>query len=440
MPYKPPDPTRADQVALFRLGVIGDLLSRPLERGELQDELKLRAQRRYRPPGASASRSYHWKTLQSWYYAARDGLDGLRPASRSRGLALALDDDQREILLEMRRAHCSAAVDMILSEAVRNGIIAEGEVSPSTLRRLFREHGLSRQPQNRHDRRERRRWDSGRVGAVWHMDVCHVWRRDADGKPVKAYVHAIIDDHSRYVVGLSAREHEQETDALSVFCAALLQHPACGILYVDNGSCYKGEVLALALERLGIRLVHTPPGEPQGRGKLERWFRTMRQRCTDHLVGSTTLSELNAALFAFLDADYHRRPHPALLGRTPYRCYVQGIQTLPRPRTAAELARALEVTLKPVVRKDATVQVRGRLYEVRGRHLAGKRISVRLDPFTDAVVGASYEDLDVVIGPCDPVANADRPQSPLAPEAASTTPFDPIAGMLARARKESPDA
>lgn len=439
MPQPLPPPTRAEQIALFRLGVIGDLLTQTLERGELQDELKRRAWRRYRPPGARASRRYHWKTLQAWYYAAQDGVTALQPRSRKRGIALALDDTQKATLLDMRREHPSAPVDVILSEAVRNGVLADGQVSESTVRRLYRAHDLVRRPANRRQRRHRLRWDSGQVCAVWQMDVCHVWRRAPDGKPVKAYVHAILDDHSRYVVALQAREHERETDALSVLCGALLQFPACDLLYLDNGSCYRGDVLALALDRLQIRLVHSRPGEPESRGKLERWFRTMRQRCTDHLRGPTTLAELNAALLAFLDADYHRRPHAGLLGDTPYRRFVSGIRALPGPRTAADLARALEVELKPVVRKDATVQVRGRLYEIVGRHLGGKRITVRLDPFTEAVVGASYQDDPVPIAPCDPVANADRDRGSLAPEAPSSTPFDPIAALLARARTEVDD-
>lgn len=440
MPATTPTPTRADRVALFRLGVVGDLLDQALEYGELQAELQHRAKRRYRPPGARSTRRYHWKTLQSWYYsAAHGGLDALRPASRTRGVALALDDEQRALLLEMRRAHTSAPVELVRDEAVRNGIIAEDAVSLTTLRRLFRAHDLSRQPKSRKARRERRRWDSGRVCAVWHMDVCHVWRWNPDGKPVKAYVHAIMDDHSRYVVALQARDHEQETDALSVLCAALLQNPACDVLYVDNGSCYSGGVLTLALERLGIRLAHTPPGEPQGRGKLERWFRTMRSRCTDHLGAPSSLADVNAALLGFLDGDYHRRPHPALLGQTPYRRFVSGIRPLPKPKTAEELAAALEVERKPVVRSDATVQVLGKLYEVRGRHLARKRITVRVDPFTDVVVGASHEGRPVVIGPCDPIANSSVEQAPLCPPPADT-PFDPIAGLLARARKEAPDA
>lgn len=435
MTPKLPRPSRAEEMALFRHSVVGDLLARDLDRGELQDELKARAARRYRPPGAPASRQFHWKTLQTWFYDARGGLDGLTPVSRARGHALALDHAQRELLLEMRREHGSAATELILAEAVRNGAIPKGAVSEATLRRLYRDHDLGRDAQNRASRRERRRWQADRPCAIWHADVCHVWLRDRDGKPRKAYVHGILDDHSRYVVALEARESEREVDLLSALCGALLRFPACDTFYVDNGACYRGEVLLLALDRLQIRLVHAKPYDPQARGKMERFWRTMRSRCTDHLPVGATLHDLNAALLAFLDADYHRRPHAGLLGKRPIAAFQDGLTALPRPRTAADLAQALEVTVTVKVRGDCTVSIDGRPFEVSGRHLAGKRIEVVVDPFTGAPIRAAYQGTAVPIGPCDPVANGQRGRPSEAPTPSSSTPFDPIAGLLAAARK-----
>lgn len=436
MTPKVPRPSRAEEMALFRHSVVGDLLARELDRGELQDELKQRAARRYRPPGATASRAFHWKTLQTWYYAAKDGLDGLTPTSRARGHALALNDAQRDLLLDMRREHRSASTELILAEAVRNGAIPKESLSEATLRRLYRAHDLGREGQNRASRRERRRWQAERPCAIWHADVCHVWLRDAAGKPRKAYVHGILDDHSRYVVALEARDAEREVDLLSVLCGALLRFPACDLLYVDNGSCYRGQVLLLTLDRLGIRLVHAQPYDPQARGKMERFWRTMRSRCTDHLPVGATLHDLNSALLAFLDADYHRRPHAGLLGKHPVRVFQAGIGALPSARTAADLAQALEVTVTVKVRGDCTVSVDGHAFEISGRHLVSKRIDVVIDPFTGSPLRAAYQGASVPIGPCDPVANRQRGRPAQASAATSSTPFDPIAGLLAAARKE----
>ena len=96
----------------------------------------------------------------------------------------------------------------------------------------------------------------------------------------------------------------------------------------------------------------------------------------------THLHELNAALLAWLDTDYHRRQHGGLMGDSPGRRFRAGLLELAGPKSTEELARALEVTRTAKVRKDATFSVNGTLYEVRGRHLSGKTIEVAIDPFT----------------------------------------------------------
>lgn len=436
---KSPTPTHRDEVALFRLGVVGDLLARELDDGELQAEFVRRAGVRYRPPGSATTRRYHWKTLQRWYYLAKESAQRLTPMSRARGTALALEPAQRDLLLQMRREHPSAAAELLLQEAVRNGLVGEGQVSLTTLRRLFRAHQLPRTSMSRPGRaRDRRRWQAGRVGGIWHGDVCHVWLRDENGQPKKVYVHALMDDRSRYVVALEARLAEREVDMLSVLCGALLKFPAPDALYLDNGSCYRGDVLALACTRLDIRLVHAAPHDPEARGTQERLWRTLRQQVTDH-VGAHTPNELNVALLAWLDARYHRRPHGGLLGKTPWAVFSEGIATLPAPRTARELARALEVTVTRVVAKDGTFQLDGATWEVAGRHLAQKRIEVIVDPFAGLPLRATHDGRPVIVGRCDPAENARRGRATPTEIPTPTMPFDPIAALLAAARKENDD-
>lgn len=436
MPMSLPRPTRAEEVALFRLGIVGDLLNRDLLPGELDAALLDKARQRYRPPGSSHTRQYHYKTLQRWYYAAKKGFERLQPASRVRGHGLALNADQRAMLRDMRREHPSAPADMLLAEAVRHGIVAEGAISLETVRRLFRDADLSRTSLRRATRRQRRRWQADRPCVIWHADVCHVWLRDAQGRPYKAYVHGLLDDCARYVLALDARQAEREVDLLSVLSGALLRFPAPSVFYVDNGSCYRGEVLALMGERVGIRVVHAEPYDPEARGKMERFWRTLRQRCTDHLPPGATLHDLNAALLAWLDEDYHRSPHAGLLGETPLRKFQAGLNGLPEPLSARQLAEALQVAMRPQVRKDATFQVNGRTFEVSGRHLVGKRIEVLVDPFTNHPIRASYQGTPVVFGLCDPVANAHSGRPEPSEPSGPTTPFDPIAALLAAARKD----
>lgn len=98
-----------EAVALFRAGVIGALARSELSRGELAAELRKLAERKWRPPGRRATKTYGASTLERWYYAyRRGGLDALRPDARSdRGRARELTAEQRELLLDVRREHPS---------------------------------------------------------------------------------------------------------------------------------------------------------------------------------------------------------------------------------------------------------------------------------------------------------------------------------------------
>jgi transposase InsO family protein len=431
-----PQPTRREAIAAFRLSIVGDLLVRDLDRGELTAELRERARRRYRPPGSPTTRTFHWKTLQTWLLQARGGATRLQPHPRDRGFALALDEEQRHTLLEVRRAYPTAAAELILSEAVRNGLIADGAVSPATLRRLFRGHGLSRDSLNRAARRSnRRRWSARESGDLWHADVCHVRVTTPTGTHRTWRVHALVDDRSRYVVGLEVQETETEADLLRVFCTALMQHPPCGVFFVDNGSCYRGEVLAALTQRLDIRLVHAKPYDPEARGLMERLWRTMRQQCTDHLGPIETAGQLANVLWAWVDS-YHRRPHGGLMGKRPRDLYLAETRGKPT-RTAASIASALERTEVRRVRKDATLSFDGQLFETEG-WLAGKTLQVRRCGLTGALLGATHDGKPVPVGPCDTVANASRgrpAQPPL--KTTSDLPFHPVEGWLAAAREHT---
>ena len=449
---KTPEPSQRERIALFRLSVVGDLLARELEPGELKAELKQRAELRYRSPGATCSRTYSFKSLQRWYYAAKSDLaGGLLPASRARGFALKLTDKQRALLLEMRQEHPTASAELLLSEAVRHGVVAEHELTLTTLRRLFRISGLPRLSRRKIDRREdvqRRRWQAKHPGELWHGDVCHLILADERGRPRRVLIHGLLDDASRYCSALVPRVHEREQDMLEVFCRALLRHPAPHTLYLDNGACYRGQVLQLVCQRLNIRLVHAKPYSPEARGKMERFWRSLRQRCTDHLPPSASLHEVGQALWAWLDADYHRRPHAGLMGDTPRRRYLAGLDSRPAPLTPKQLAAALEVEQGRQVRKDSTFNLDGKTYEVNGRHLAGKRITITIDALTEQPLRASCQGQPVRFAPCDPVANRRRHSRSSSTDGndanpGSTSrvavPFDPIAALLQKARKEAGD-
>jgi transposase InsO family protein len=418
--HEPVEPTdRAEAIALHRAMIIGALAKTKLRHGELAHALQTLSKRRYRRPGDKRTRTYGVSTLERWLYAYREGgMEALRPWRRKdagRGRALTLE--QRELLLDIRAEHRNASVPLILRTLRLAKVLSPKDVSPQTVRRLYRQAGLSRLSRaavqgHASDDRQRLRWQTAHVCALWHGDVCHALRiNSGTPRPMTALIHALLDDHSRYVVRLEVRPTEQELEMLEVLANAVREYGTPDTLYLDNGSTYRGDVLALVCERLGIHLLHPRARDPQARGKGERLFRTMREQCIDHIHGASTLHDVCVRLLAWRE-QYHRTPHASLMGRTPEQVWLEGTQSIEHqqrePVSEEQLRQAYVVHASRRVRKDSTLDVDGQLYEVDAAWLAGKTVTLVRSYLGPAEPHILFEDRRFSLHLADPLKNARR--------------------------------
>lgn len=435
----------AERVALFRVQVIGPLLARDFQdHGELAEEIRALAAKWHRPPESALGRQYSAPTIERWYYEyKRGGLDALRPRRRSdTGHARELTEEQRDLLLEIRREHPRATASLILRTLELDGRLEKGAVSPSTLRRLYRERGLDRLKVDAADGRIRLRWQADRADALWHSDVCHGPAMKLGERTVPLRIHALLDDHSRYIVAIQAATTEREVEMLALMVKAMRdtgRRP--GALYLDNGSTYRGEVLQTLCARLGVGLLHAEAEDPQARGKMERFWRTLRQGCLDHIGTPGSLQDVQVRLLAFLGKHYHIAPHASLMGKTPAQVY----ETAPRDAkvvTEPELGVALTVRGRRRVRNDGTVDIGGVTFETRAGFLAGKVVTVArslLDVSTHPWI--EHEDERYLLGPVNPEENARRKkEGPTAkrPQQGLDVPFDPPGALLDALLKRGP--
>jgi putative transposase len=432
-PVLPTPKDHAEAVAVFRAQVIGPALARSLTHGELAELLRELAKKEYVPPGAVRRRRFGASTLERWYYAYRQGgLTALRPCPRKdRGRGQKLPPALRELLLDIRREQPAASVPTILLGLQNAGRLAAGGATASTVRRLFREHGLDRvsqklaaQPGERG--RLRLRWEAEAPGLLWHSDVCHGLRISIGGQaPRMVLIHGLLDDHARFVPYLEARLSETEADFLAVLCQAVRRHGSPSALYVDNGACYRGESLVLVCARLGIRLVHAAPYDAPARGKQERFWRTLREQCLD-LVEGTSLDSLHAVnvhLWQWLDERYHRTPHGGLVGRTPSEAWLAASNTLAPPVSDERMAQVLELRAERKVKKDSTLQWHGKTYEVVGRYLAGRTVTVISSMLDPERLRLEHLGKPIEVFPVDVHQNAHRSRHPQAPS--TLTPKKP---------------
>lgn len=356
--------------ALFRYGLISPALDArlsPTERGVLVRSLALRLHAH--PSGEL--RSVARTTIDDWIRAyRRGGFAALVPKQRASvpRTPSALLEQAVALRRENPQRTC-AQIRRIIAEAN-----AGRAPSQSTIERHLRRAGLSRAALLG-EREAFGRFEADTPNELWVADCLH--GPVIEGK--RAILIAVLDDHSRLVV--AARfAHAESTVRLE----AVLRHAfqARGVpagLYCDNGQIFTSRQLGRICAVLGVRLIHSTPGRPEGRGKVERFFRTLRDGLLVELHSAREppgLKELERLLQAWLERVYHRRVHTET-GQTPLERYGQ---FAPRRPTAPQLRDAFMWQETRIVTKTAAVSLQGNRYEV-DEALRGRQVQLRFDPF-----------------------------------------------------------
>ncbi len=402
-----------DPKALFRLSVLGPLVSRErLERGELQQIIRELAQREYAIPD---SRRHHLgeKTIEAWYYRwRREGITGLTPKIRVDRGQSKLSPSIQEAILAAKRENPRRSIRQIKRLLEAAGSVARASLSRSAIHRLLQQQGLSRMSGSSSLPEERRSFVAASAGAIWYGDVMHGPRIPLHATLRKTYLVSLMDDASRLITHSAFCLGETALDIEGVLKQALLRRGVSIKFIVDNGAAYRANTLQAICVRLGIHLIYCRPYAPEGKGKLERWHRTFRDQFLSELDERhiTSLADLNARLWAWLEQVYHRTAHAGLGGLTPLARYQQD---LPKIRSlgprATELDALFHHRITRFVRKDGTVSYLGARFEV-PYELAGKTVKLVVDPHEGRVLGVENEageSLGSAI-PLDAIANLKR--------------------------------
>jgi transposase InsO family protein len=377
------------QVAIFRFGVISDFVSPTrLGWGERARLLKEKCARHWQIPFSQRTRLSP-ATVRSWiraYEKSGQRLEALDPHSRTdRGQARALDLETSLALIGLRREMPAAPVHTLIRTARQRGVVEpEQYLAESTVWRLLKREGLM-QPSDQ-AAVDRRRFEAELPNDLWQSDVMHGPSVVVDGKNRKAYLIAFIDDMSRLICHAQFYLSENLNCYLDALRQALLTRGLPRKLYVDNGPAFRSFHLHQITASLGIALIHAKPYQPQGKGKVERFFRTVR---ADFLPGVRTqsLTDLNEAFDAWLRNVYHNREHRST-GETPLRRFAAHSECL---RAAPkDLEDHFRQQARRRVAKDRTVALQGRLFEAPVA-LIGKQITLFYHPHDPAHLEARHE-------------------------------------------------
>jgi transposase InsO family protein len=406
--------------ALFRLSVLGPLASRDsLEQGELKRLLRELSTQSYAIPN-SRKVFLSEKTIEGWYYAwKRDGILALTPKPRSdRGLS-KMSDAIQDAICTAKKENPGRSLRIIRQVVGASGLPGATKLSRSSIHRLLQTQGISNLPGSAAQPVERRSFVAARAGDIWYGDVMHGPKVFINGQMRKAYLVTFMDDASRLITHSAFCSAETALEVEGVLKQALLKRGLPIRLVIDNGSAYRAATLQAICARLEIRLIYCRPYTPEGKGKLERWHRTLRSGFLGELDMDKVrdIHDLNARLWAWLDECYHKEPHSALEGLTPLERYRKDlIQIRPLGPFASRLDELFLHRHERLVRKDGTVSYEGQRFEV-PFDLIGKTVLLVVDPHKQKVLGVETENGDSLgkATPLDQLANCRRKRRSAAP-------------------------
>jgi putative transposase len=359
---------RADDIALFRYGLVREAADPKLSKAERGRVVRSMAAITHIGPAGEVQVSRG--TIDRWLRAYRaGGFAALRPGPRR--VEPRTPAEVLELAVKLRKEDPLRSGAHI-AEVLR---VAHGwSPHTRTLERHFKALGLTRAALTGAN------VAFGRFQADYPNEL---WTGDALHGPVvggkKAILFAFIDDRSRVVTGQRWSHSEDTLAAQAALRRGILSRGLPGTVYLDNGSSFVSRQLLRALAVLGVRLVHSRPGRPEGRGKIERFFRTVREQFLVEVAhsGVSTLEVLEERFVAWLEQSYHRREHSEL-AEVPIECFAR--MAAPKFPAPELLREAFLFSEARTVTKVATVSLFGNNYEV-DPALVGRKVELVFDPF-----------------------------------------------------------
>lgn len=245
-------------------------------------------------------RRYSIKSFMWWLYLyRRHGLEGLKPGYRSdRGKSRRITEEMAQKIREKKAANPRLFGTLLYEELVKDGVFTPDRLSLSTFYRFLAQNpDLAADSRPDAEGKEVKRFSHQWVNELWQTDIMYGPRLKAGRAKKQTYLIAFIDDASRLVTAAQFCWEQNFTAVRTVLKEAILKRGIPKMIYTDNGKVYRCGQLAMICAGLGCTLLHTEPFAPQAKGKVERFFRTVRMRFLSRLEPDRikSLEELNLA-------------------------------------------------------------------------------------------------------------------------------------------------
>jgi transposase InsO family protein len=377
-----------EKMALFRYQTILPLLEEELSREEkrrIKNEI-LGRERRY--PDGSAGK-VKARTLRHWLWKYRkEGFAGLYYGNRqprgSKGTCKAITAELLNAARELREEDSRRSTNLILHLMAEGKGLNVVDVCPRTLQRYFKRLGL-RKGRRVKGKGQHERYEQHYVNELWHGDTAHTFSLPDPhnpGQKKKAKLVVFVDDASRVIPHGEFYFDEQLPSVLDAVAKGFLTRGKPKRILLDNAKTFRSTTLELMCAELDIGLSFCRPRRPQGKGKIERLIRHIKESfCNEaeNAANITTLAELNAAFQGWLER-YENRKHGELNGETPEERWRKDELRVNRSLTEARIRQAMMLrTMRTIHISTALVNMGRREYQA-SRELAGREVQVRWNP------------------------------------------------------------
>lgn len=260
---------------------------------------------------------FKWRTIQTWWYHYRKHGITDPPSRIDKGTIRKVAPEHLLEVIEqvMPEFHGKKHnIQEVYRVCIQKGLLQRSQIAPNTFRRTVNRFDLLK-PADDASPKARLAFAKAHANDLWQGDTLHgpYLATGLRGKPTKTFLICFIDDASRVITHGGFYPADDTSNLLDCFQTALTKRGIPKAVYVDNGSNYSSKEFGLICARLGTVLIHTPVRDGASKGKIERFFRTVRdQFLVRDLSHISDLKQLNEAFTTWVEATYHIREHSTL--------------------------------------------------------------------------------------------------------------------------------
>lgn len=388
--------------AEFRFSVVGGLLPRKLEKGELKDQLQELAEKQWIHPTSGKPYRIAFSTVEAWYYKAKnekhDPIGKLRPKVRSDvGKSRKVSGSVSEVLGTQYAKYpywnYQLHADNLLARIKKEPGLGEAP-SYGAIRRYMQTSGMVRRkrPKNA-DRasaaatattlaiREIRSYEAEYVGALWHLDYHHGSIKVVadNGEWVTPILLGFFDDYSRLCCHMQWYLRETAENLVHGTTQAFQKRGLPREILSDNGKPMVSDEFTTGLMDLSVIARTTLPYAPHMNAKAETGWNKVESRFIPMIAGykNLTLKMLNDFTQAWVEMEYNRRIHRDS-GERPIDRFARD-RDVSRPCPPSEKLRmAFRMEARRKQRhSDGTISLEGKRYEIPSRLRCLNTLSLR---------------------------------------------------------------